>query len=241
MKILSIGNSFSSDATRYLHALAASADYPLKSVNLYIGGCSLRTHYLNMLEDRRAYLFEFNGESTALHVSIRDALTSDEWDVVTMQQASPLSPDYESYQPYLTELSRYVRLYCPHARQFLHQTWAYEEGAERIATAAHCRNAADMLEKIRASYAQAAGEIEADGVIPCGEAMMRAIENGIERIHRDTFHASLGVGRFLLALTWYGYLSGKPVDQVPFSAFDVPVSPQERAIAVRSVQETLGQ
>lgn len=241
MKILSIGNSFSSDATRYLQRLAVSAGYPMKSVNLYIGGCTLRTHYLNMLEDARAYRFEFNGESTGLMVNIKDPLMSDEWDVITMQQASPKSPHYRSYQPYLNELSAYVRRYCPHARQIIHQTWAYEEGAERIVTAAKCENAADMLANIKASYEQAAADIGADGVIPCGEAMMRALENGIGQIHRDTFHASLGAGRFLLALTWYGYLTGKPVEEVPFDAFDEPVTPEQREIIVRSVREVLGQ
>ena len=59
MKILSIGNSFSQDAHRYLHKLAKQEGVDLKTVNLYIGGCSLRTHYLNMLGDYANYIFEF--------------------------------------------------------------------------------------------------------------------------------------------------------------------------------------
>ena len=65
MKLLSIGNSFSQDAQRYLHRLAKNDGTDLKTVNLYIGGCSLRTHYLNMLDDNAAYDFQFNGESSA--------------------------------------------------------------------------------------------------------------------------------------------------------------------------------
>ena len=38
LKILAIGNSFSSDATRYLHQLADATGIPTKIVNLYIGG-----------------------------------------------------------------------------------------------------------------------------------------------------------------------------------------------------------
>ena len=52
MKLLSIGNSFSQDAQRYLHRIAAAAGESLKCVNLYIGGCSLRTHYFNILEKK---------------------------------------------------------------------------------------------------------------------------------------------------------------------------------------------
>ena len=77
MKILSIGNSFSQDAQRYLHRLALKEGVQLKTVNLYIGGCPLRTHYLNMLDDNVAYDFQFNGQSTGIKVSIRQALVSD--------------------------------------------------------------------------------------------------------------------------------------------------------------------
>ena len=241
MKILSIGNSFSQDAQRYLRRIAASTGTPMKTVNLYIGGCSLRTHYLNMLDDARKYSFEFGGESTGLMVSIREALVSDEWDVVTLQQASPYSPRYESYQPYLTELSAYVRKYCPHAKQIIHQTWAYEAGCDRLPKMAHCETAEEMYRKLKDSYARAAEEIHADGIIPAGDAMWKIVENGIEKIHRDTFHASLGVGRFLLGLVWYGYLTGKPVADVSFDSFDVPVTPEERELAVRTAREVLGQ
>lgn len=70
MKVLSIGNSFSQDAHRYLHSLAKADGVDLKVVNLFIGGCSLRTHYLNMLDDMATYSFEFNGENTGILVCI---------------------------------------------------------------------------------------------------------------------------------------------------------------------------
>lgn len=60
MKILCIGNSFSQDATRYLSRIGKAAGTGIKTVNLYIGGCPLKTHYFNVLEDQPAYAFEFN-------------------------------------------------------------------------------------------------------------------------------------------------------------------------------------
>ena len=77
MKILSISNSFSQDAQRYLHALAEHNGVNMKTVNLFIGGCTLYRHYSNMLDDRAEYDFGFNGEMTGIKVSIRQALTSD--------------------------------------------------------------------------------------------------------------------------------------------------------------------
>ncbi|MBQ7726439.1 MAG: DUF4886 domain-containing protein, partial [Clostridia bacterium] len=41
MKVLSIGNSFSQDAQRYLHGIARADHTEMRAVNLYIGGCSL--------------------------------------------------------------------------------------------------------------------------------------------------------------------------------------------------------
>ena len=111
MKILSIGNSFSCDAQRYLQRIAKKDGVSIKTVNLFIGGCSLRTHYLNALKDSVAYAFQFNGEDTGIKVSISQALESDDWDVVTLQQASQFSPNFDTYSPYLEYLAEYVRKY----------------------------------------------------------------------------------------------------------------------------------
>jgi hypothetical protein len=55
MKVLATGNSLSQDATRYLHQIAASAGTDMTVYNLYIGGCTLQTHYLNMLENSKKF------------------------------------------------------------------------------------------------------------------------------------------------------------------------------------------
>ncbi|MBO5354526.1 MAG: DUF4886 domain-containing protein [Clostridia bacterium] len=239
MKILSIGNSFSQDAQRYLHRLAKQDGTKMKTVNLYIGGCSLQKHYLNMLDDNVAYDFEFNGEGTGLKVSIRQALVSDDWDVITLQQASHLSGRYETYSPYIEALAAYVRKYCPHSKILLHQTWAYEEESKRLTELALFATSKEMLSAVCDSYSKAAQSIKADGIIPCGEAMMRAVELGIGKIHRDTFHASLGVGRYLLALCFYKFLTKKDITGNAFDDFDVPVTEQEREIAIRAVNSVL--
>ena len=64
MNVLSIGNSFSQDAQRYLHQIAEVDGGNIQCVNLYIGGCPLSKHYQNMLSEERAYLLETNGDST---------------------------------------------------------------------------------------------------------------------------------------------------------------------------------
>ena len=240
MKVLAIGNSFSANAMSYLHDLAASAGTSMKTVNLYIGGCSLRTHYLNMLDDNAAYDFQFNGQSTGLKVSIRQGLNSDEWDVITFQQASQFSPNYDTYQPYLDELAAYVRKYQPQAKFMIHQTWAYEDRSEALMRRMKLERSADMFAGIEASYAAAAEAIGAAGIIPCGKAMLRAVENGIANVHSDSCHAN-EIGRYLQALTWYGYLTGKSVAEVPFKPNSIAVTEEDMEIAKRTVAEILGQ
>jgi hypothetical protein len=96
-----------------------------------------------------------------------------------------------------------------------------------------------MTADIVAAYAAAAAYIGADAVIPSGELMAKMSANGMEKVHRDTFHASLGAGRYALALLWYGVLTGKDVSADGFADFDVAVTEAEREIALRSVCEIL--
>ena len=234
MKIHSIGNSFSQDATRYLHRMAADNGIDLKTVNLYIGGCSLKTHYYNILDDAKKYLMEFNGFSTGFYVSIKEALMSDEWDYVTVQQASHLSYKPESYQPYLNELAAYIKKYCPHTKILVHQTWAYEDGSERLTNHGYATGA-DMFQDIEKAYQQAAQDIQAAGLIPCGKVLQTCLAEGMETAHRDTFHASLGAGRYALALTWLCYLIGVKPEDVVFTQFEAPTTEEEIRIVKKAV------
>ncbi len=231
MRILSIGNSFSQDAQRYLHEAANATGIKIDSVNLMIGGCPIERHYKNMLSGEKAYELEFNGISTGFHVSLEEALLAGAWDFITMQQVSHLSFKFDTYNPYLSEVCAYVRKYCPKSKIIIHQTWSYEEGSQRLCDELKYERAEDMLSDIVSSYNKAAELISADGIIPSGEMLMKLHKAGIEKVHRDTFHASLGVGRYALSLLWMRMLTGKSAEGNNFSAFDVPVSDEQRRIA----------
>ena len=235
MKILSIGNSFSDDAQHYLHSLAKHDGVQMKTVNLYIGGCTLRTHYLNMLDDAQRYPLWFNGEATGLSVSIRQALISDDWDIITLQQASHQSFDYATYTPYLEELAKYVKKYCPHAKLYIHETWGYENGSKRLESVRY-ESMSAMFADVKTSYQKAAKAISADGVLPSGTALMTAAENGLVHTHRDGLHLSYGAGRYLASLTWYKTLTGNDITNNDFTDFDEPVSDEERKIVIAAVQ-----
>ncbi len=236
MKILAIGNSFSDDATRYLYAVARADGYPLQAANLYIGGCPLSLHHKNMLSGEPAYTLGYNGHLTGFPISLQAALTNREWDVVTLQQASHESFNSATYTPYGKELADYIRHLCPSARLIVHQTWAYERDSERLHQIAGYDRPENMLADIVSAYARFAEIIHADGIIPSGEMFAALLQNGLERVHRDTFHASLGAGRYALALLWYRMLSGRSVIGNTFRDFDQPIDEKTLAIIQTTVE-----
>ena len=84
-----------------------------------------------------------------------------------------------------------------------------------------------MFADIKKSYSKAAKEIDAEFIIPSGELFQKLIEAGIEKVHRDTYHATLGLGRYALGLLWYKALTGKDVMENTFSDFDEEISEKD--------------
>lgn len=240
MNILSIGNSFSQDAQRYLHSIAKADGFSLDTFNLYIGGCALSLHYRNMMSGERAYTLEMNGESTGFKVSLKEALLNRDWDVVTVQQVSNKSPYYDTYQPYLNEIVDFVKKCVPKAKIAIHQTWAYEQGSQRLNVDMGYNDHTDMFRDIKKAYEKAYKAIDADVVIPSGEVLQKLIAAGIEKVHRDTFHLSYGLGRYAVGLLWYSVLTGQDIKSNMFCDFDEEVSKTQIEIVKKSIEEVRG-
>ena len=235
MNILAIGNSFSEDATRYLHGIARADGLYTEVLGAAIGGCSLEWHYRNMLGDKKDYMLFFNGYYTGFKITLREALLSREWDVITIQQVSHLSFKKDTYQPYVSALVAYIRELAPKAKLLLQQTWAYEDGTSRLYNIAGYQTSDAMLADIKHAYGEICREVGFDGVIPSGEMFAKLLKNGIPRVHRDSFHATVGLGRYALGLLWYRVLTGKSVADNKFCDFDEPISDEEIAIVKKCV------
>lgn len=227
MNILSIGNSFSQDAQRYLHGIAKADGFILNTFNLFIGACSLYTHYKNMIGEFCDYTLEMNGENTGFKVSLKDALLNRDWDVISIQQVSNQAPYYETFQPYLNEIVSYIRRMVPKAKIALHYTWAYEQDSKRLNEGLGYKNRSEMYSDIVKSYNRAAKEIDFDFIIPSATLFEKLTESGIEKVHRDTFHASFGIGRYALGLLWYSLISGNDIMKNNYSDFDEEISAAE--------------
>lgn len=217
IKILAIGNSFSQDATYYLHQLAKSGGIDTKVVNLYIGGCSLETHWQNIEQDARLYLYEKNGMPSDQYVSIRETLEEEDWDYVISQQASHFSGIKESYYPYINNLYEYIKEYAPNAERLLHQTWAYETDSTHGCFEWYHHSQQEMYGKLCEAYRAAAGVLGVR-MIPSGNVIQTLrqkepfiYEKGGMSLCRDGFHMHLIYGRYLLAATWYEFIFGENI------------------------------
>jgi len=152
MKILAIGNSFSQDATTYLHQTALAQGIEMEVYNLYIGGCPLEKHALNLETNEPAYEAQFNGVPTGRMVSIREALHYCQWDAIITQQASHDSGWMETYEPFLGLIVETIRRECPGVRLLLQETWAYEHTSTHTGFLRYRRSQQEMYERLRLCY-----------------------------------------------------------------------------------------
>ena len=224
MKILSIGNSFSDDAQRYLRDIAAKEGVEIETLNLCIAGCSLKLHAENIKSGAKAYFYHYNGDVEREDlITIEDGIALRDWDIVTLQQVSTDSFKEDTYYPYLNEIADYVRSKLPNAKIYMHQTWAYERGCPRSFEITDGKGAEFMLEGIRSAYKRAKDEIGACAIIPSAEMMELLRKADVSKIYRDTYHASLGLGRYALGLLWFKLFTGRSVLNNGFDTLDEEV------------------
>lgn len=227
MRILSIGNSYSQDAQKWLHKLAKLNGIDLETANLFIGGCSLETHWNNLKENLANYEISINANEPERKISIEEALNLNEWDIITVQQVSNFSGIYESYEPYISSLVEYVRTVQPNAEIYLHQTWAYEIDSNHGGFANYNYNQTQMYNCIVDANNKVAKLINSK-IIPSGKVIQLLrdtvpefdYKNGGISLCRDGFHLSLDYGRFAVAATWLRTLTGCKLKEIEFEDFD---------------------
>ena len=227
MKLLSIGNSFSTDSHKFLHSIAEQNGVKLECYNLFIGGCSLETHWLNYVGNNAFYDLEINGNEATRKISINEALLMEKWDVVTVQQASAYSGIFESYLPYLTDLAKVIKEKVPTAKIYFHETWSYEIDSLHEGFLNYNSNQKEMYLCIEESSKKASDLINAE-IIPTGDIVQFVrenipefdYENGGLSLCRDSFHLSEDYGRFLAGAVWFKKLTGKYLKEQPFQDVD---------------------
>lgn len=218
VKILAIGNSFSEDAIEQnLHELAEAEGIKTVVANLYIPGCSLERHMECVRENLKAYRYRKIGEDGKMtqtdNKQVGEALAEEDWDYVSVQQASHFSGVYYTYQPYLNELIAYVRQHVsPKTKIIFHQTWAYAQNSNHDGFKKYGNNQATMFSSILGATKQALKESKIDILVPAGTAIQNARTSSLgDHLNRDGYHLELCYGRYTAACTWYETIFGKSV------------------------------
>lgn len=227
MKILSIGNSFSEDAQRWLHLLAKDNGIDIECANLYIGGCSLEMHWINEKENNAFYDYQVNGNPAEEKISISDALTRDNWDIVTVQQVSNFSGMPETYEPFLADLLSVINSALPDAEICIHQTWGYEIDTEHPGFVNYNCDQKEMHSRIKQTVQFFSDKYKLR-ILPSGDTVQSLRENTAEfdypngglSLCRDGYHLTYDYGRFAAAATWLVTLTGRKITTVEFENFD---------------------
>ena len=131
IRLLTVGNSFSGNATRYIVQIAAAAGHEIVLGRADLPGCPMDRHWNNVEAAEadptsatgKAYTMKAGDKSKPC--TLKEILTSDKWDFVTIQQASVISSDISTYRPYAKNLRDFIKKNAPQAEVLMHETWAY--------------------------------------------------------------------------------------------------------------------
>lgn len=210
VRILAIGNSFSQDAVeQYLHELAEAEGISTIIGNMFIGGCSLERHVKNARDNAPAYAYRKIGTDGKKRekgkMSLETVLADEDWDYVSLQQASPFSGMYETYEASLPELIEYVKARLPKkTKLMLHQTWAYASTSRHSGFKNYNCNQLTMYQAIADAVKKAAKANKIRIVIPSGTAIQNARTSFIgDHLNRDGYHLDVKIGRYTAACTWF--------------------------------------
>lgn len=214
IRILAIGNSFSDDAMEYLYQILEQAGYTsIKLGNLYIGGCTLATHASNFTNEAKAYDYRVNTDgkwvTTSSYNSV-DAIKSDNWDYISLQQASGSSGMPDTFEPSLTTLIDGIKALKPKAKLMWHMTWAYQQTSTHSEFPNYGSDQMTMYNAIvNTVKSKVLVKDDIKVLIPCGTAIQNLRTSVIgDNLTRDGYHLSTNIGRYVAALMWAKQISG---------------------------------
>ncbi len=245
LRILTIGNSFSDDTMEYMYQIAKSAGVEkIYLGNLYIGGCSIDTHVQNAEGNIAAYEYRTNDSGiwkTTKNYRMGDALESQNWDFISMQQASGFSGKADSYAKLPTLISYVRSLVGSKPTLVWNMTWAYQQDSTH---GDFPKYNSDQMTMYRAIVDTVEDRIETNKnislIVPNGTAIQNARSSYIgDDLTRDGFHLTLDLGRYIAGLTMFTKLTGFSIENIKYRPASVDDDMQKVAVesAMNAVAE----
>ena len=245
LKVLAIGNSFSVDSMTHLYKVAeAEGVEEIVLGNFFVGACTLKMHAGYMESGEAAYRYDKCSDGTWVQTpdtTLLTGLMDEQWDVITLQQASHDSGIVSSYQPYLNNLIAYVQENCPNAKIMWHMTWAYQSDSNHKAFPTYGNEQLNMYYGILNCLQK---EIDTNknivATIPTG-TVIQNLRNSVigDTLTRDGYHLN-NLGRLAASYTWYAVLADQPIHSVKISMVDkTPITEEQQNLIVKAVNAAL--
>lgn len=234
VSLLTIGNSFAGNALKYLPQITKSVvGYEILITTANIGGCSLEKHVSLIRGCEKDSSLKPYSEKYCLN----ELLLMDNYDFITIQQASPLSFNAESFQPYADSLFEFIKKLSPESEVLIHQTWAYSPASKRLKELGLSRD--EMHYRLLKNYNDLSEHLDLR-ILPSGNAFYRSYKRnpGVELWAEDGYHAGMN-GCYLAGCIWFGRFFGVSPAKIRF----IPegMSPETakflRKIAVKEIRK----
>ena len=238
LKVLMIGNSFADDAINYAYEIALNSGIPAENIliaDIYIGGCSIDTHWANAQNNAPAYRFglERNGyfNSSNTDWTMEEAIMYADWDFITFQQNSGNSGKQSSYSN-LQKLMDYVYDVAtdevnnpnanPNVKFAWHQTWAYASNTTNSAFSVYGKNQMTMYNYIMSCLQLEVLPKDFVAIIPNGTAIQNARTSYLgDNLTRDQYdHLTNEAGRYIAAMGLVGTLTGRDMSAITWKPAD---------------------
>lgn len=171
LRLLTVGNSFADNATKYLRQIAEAGGYQLEFTKANLAGCSLETHWKHVARHEADPTdplgMPFKHPETGAKIGLKELLALQQWDFITIQQASIDSDQEKTYRPFAKNLYDFIKVHAPQAEVLVYQTWAYRCDDPGLAQVQMTDEA--MYQALTANYRAIANELGAR-LIPVGDA-----------------------------------------------------------------------
>jgi hypothetical protein len=221
LKILTIGNSFSSDCMQFVYDVAEAAGVEkIKLGNLYISGCSLNKHLTNLKADSADYTYYTNDDgawTSENNFKLTDAIKEENWDFISFQQSSSRS----GIAKYYTDIENIVPLVealCtnPKVEFIWHMTWAYQQDTTNSSFSSYNNDQMTMYNMIIGAVQQHIVPYEKiTRIVPNGTAIQNARTSYVgDELTRDGYHLSKQEGRLIAAVAMVATTVGIDYDKI---------------------------
>ena len=221
LKILAIGNSFSTDSMQYLYQILKDGGVEEITLgNLYYGGCSLDQHYQFGKTDSASYTYYKNTTGEWIKTEkykMSQALVDEKWDYVSLQQTSKTCGLTNSYSK-LDELIATVKDSNPQAKLIWNMTWAYQQDSTHASFPNYKNDQMTMYNMIINVVNEVITPLNFDIMIPCMTSIQNARTSFMgDTLTRDGYHLDYYIGRYIAGLTWYAAITGGSVDAITYN------------------------